>query len=285
MSIALANVNLFLDHICRGYARALGGSSYGIGESGDTDRAQGAAADLETAVMATADSSILVGTATVPGILADVSAWKTSMSAKKVSVPRSVLNRIEKQVRALNLTGVNSLDQFLTYYNYGSGGTNTGLQSQYFRILFYQWKNAYPTARNLYFELLQGASFGGTTFTNGLRKLLVGTGETAGDSISTDYAGGVPYLKVSGFAGTSGTVTVTGTQYDPATGTRTAGKTWTATVTGNGNFALASGGGTSASANALLCAVSGISAAGSITAPTLIYAETWKPSGRLAVPF
>lgn len=285
MAIDLTDVNLFLDHISRGYARTLGGSSYGVGAIGDTDRAQGSAVDLLAAVIATADADILVGSATVPGMLSDVSAWKASMSAKKIATPRAVLNRIEKQVRALSLTGVNSLDQFLTYYNYGSGGTNTGLQSQYFRELFYQWKNAYPTARNLYFELLQGASFGGTTFTNGLRKLLVGTGETAGDSISTDYAGGVPYLKVSGFAGTSGTVTVTGTQYDPATGTRTAGKTWTVTVTGNGNFALASGGGTPASANALICAVSGISAAGSITASTLIYAEAWKPSGRLAVPF
>lgn len=283
--IDVADVNLFLDHISRGYARQLGGSSYGTGELGDTDRAAGAAADLLAAVLATADASILVGTASVPGMLTDVANWQAATSAIKHSTPRAVLNRIEKQVRALGLTGVNSLDQFLTYYNYGSGGTNTALQSPYFREIFRNWKNAYPTARNLYFEVLQGGEFDGTTFANALRSLLVGTGQTAGASISTDYAGGVPYLKVSGFAGSSDTVTVTGTQYDPATGTRTTGKTWTATVNADGNFALASGGGTPAAANALIVAVSGIVAGANITAPTLIYAEARRPSGRLAVPF
>jgi hypothetical protein len=283
--IALANVNLFLDHIARGYARQLGGDSYGTGELGDADRAAGAVADLMAAVLATADASILVGTASVPGMLTDVANWQTATSAIKQSTPRAILNRIEKQVRALGLSGVNSLDQFLTYYNYGVGGTNTALQSPYFREIFRNWKNAYPTARNLYFEVLQGGEFDGTTFANALRSLLVGTGQTAGASISTDYAGGVPYLKVLNFAGASDTVTVTGTQYDPATGTRTAGKTWTATVDDNDDFALAAGGATPASANALICAGSGIVAGASITASTLIYLEARKPSGRLAVPF
>lgn len=278
MAIDYTDVNLFLDRMCQVYSRALGTTGFGIGESGDSSRARKAAADLEADVLATADSSIIVGTASVPGMLTDVVNWEASLSAVRIACPRAVLNRIERQVRALGLSGVNSLDQFLSYYNGAAHGPGLALQSQYFRKLFYQWKGSYPTATNLFFELTLNGVFEGTTFAHGLRQLLQGTGQTAGDSISTDYAGGVPYLLVSGFAGTSGLVTVTGTQ--DLYGTRTTGKTWTATVTGNGAFALAVG---TADANALIAAVSGIVAAGSITAPTLITVEAHRPSGRLAM--
>lgn len=278
MAIDYTDVNLFLDYLCQAYSRILGASGFGVGESGDTTRARKSAIDLDAAVIATADSSIIVGTPSVPGMLQDVINWENSLSAVKVATPRAVLNRIEKLVRVLELPGVNSLDQFLTYYNGATHGPNLALQSQYFRKLFYQWKGSYPTATNLFFELTLAGVFEGTTFSNGLRQLLVGTGQTAGASITTDYAGGVPYLMVSGFAGGSDTVTVTGTE--DYHGVRTAGKTWTATVNGNGAFALSVG---TATANSLIAAVSGIVAGGSITAPTLITVESHRPSGRLAM--
>jgi len=287
MSITYTNVNFDIDGYCQGLARLFGANGYGVGGPGDTTRAWKAASDVETAILATVDSSIIVGTPSAPGMAADAKRFKDSLDPRKIGTPRSVLNRIERQVRVLKLTGVNSLDQFLTYYNGATHGPNLALQNQYFREMFYEWKGSYPTATNLYFEVLLNAVFRSletdtlveTTFSNGLRQLLVGTGQTAGYDITTDYAGGVPYLLVSGFAGSSDTVTVTGTE--DYHGVRTAGKTWTATVTGNGPFALSVG---TATANALIAAASGIVAGANITASTLITVEAHKPSGRLAVP-
>lgn len=284
MSISTANVNKFLDIVVQGYARALGSSAgYGIGASGAAYGTAAAATALRTAVLDTEDAGVVTAS-----MLSSLARWIGAMDAVKLILPRGVLDQVEKQIRGLTSpTTFASLDAYLSYYNYGAGGTNTALQSQYFRELYYRWKGAYPTARNLYFQLKQGESFGGVTFTNALRKEVITGGvgvETAGTDISANYAGGVPYLRVSGFAGTTDTVTVTGTQYDPATGTRTATKTWTVSVTGDGTFALASGGGNAASANALICIVSAISAGSNITDAT-IYVEAWAPSGREAIPF
>lgn len=281
--LTVSNVNLFIDHLARAYARALGvagSTSYGIGDAAATDRAQGAAEDLLAAIIATGDVSVMAG---ANGLLDPATRWTTSLTAVKIARNSEIMSRLQRQVAALGLTGVATLDQYLTYYNYGAGGTNTALQSPYWRALHYEWCARYPTARNLYFLITSGSSFDGTTYLNGLRRLVVGTGQTAGGSISTDYAGGVPYVLASTITG-SGLVTVTGTEYNPATGSRTAGKTWTATVTGNGAFALASGGGTPASANALIVAVSDITAAAGITVGTII-AEARAPAGRLAIPF
>lgn len=283
MALSTSNVNLIIDHLCRVYARALGvagSTSYGIGDAAATDRAQGSAEDLLAALIATGDTAILAG---ANGLLDPATRWTTSLTAVKIARNSEIMSRLQRQVAALGLTGVATLDQYLTYYNYGAGGTNTALQSPYWRALHYEWCARYPTARNLYFAILSGGSFEGTTYANGLRKLIVGTGQTAGASVSTDYAGGVPHVLASGTSG-SGLVTVTGTEYNPATGTRTAGKTWTATVNANGAFALASGGATPASANALIVAVSDITAAAGLTAGTVV-AEARAPSGRLGVPF
>lgn len=283
MGITVTLLNQFLDIECRVYARLLAsGQSYGIGTTTDTDKAYGAADDQVDAVIASADSDVIAALST------KAVRRRNALTAIKVSINRALLNGTEGLVRALTSpTTFASLDAYLTYYNYGSGGTNTALQSPYFRDLYSEWKNgATPTARNYYYECTAGLNFKGTTHTNALRKIVVTAStpaSTAGDTISTDYAGGIPKITVSGFAGASDTVTVTGTQYDPATGTRTAGKTWTATVSGNGTVALSSGGGTPASANALICAVSAISVGASITDCT-IYAEAHKPTGRLAIP-
>lgn len=295
MSISATNVNRFLDHICQGYARAIGSSAgFGIGTTGGTWGTEKASTDLQAQVLDTEDATV------VGGLLAPVQRFVASLNPVVIACPKAVLYNMEAQIKALTSpTSFASLDAFLTYYNYGAGGTNTALQNQYFRALYRQWKGAYPTARNLYFELKQGQTFveatksgsvwtfTPTTFTNALRKEVITAGvgvETAGTDISTNYAGGVPYLNVSGFAGTTDTVTVTGTQYDPATGTRTATKTWTVSVTGDETFALASGGGNAASADALICAVSAIAAGSNITDAT-IYVEAWPPTSRQAVPF
>lgn len=291
MALSATKVNKFLDELSRMYALALGGSSYGIGSTGDTDRAADAAADLETYLAGLGDSAMQLA------LTRAVQATTAAMDAATLigSKTRSVYNGLNGQVRALGITGVRTLDAYLSYLNYGVGGTNTALQCPYFRELFAAWSNGTnPTKYNLYFVVKAGTVFDGVTYTNALRKWVVtgaGTGTaTAGTAVPNDgggtpvyeYAGGVPYLAVSGLTG-SGVVTVTGTQYDPATQTYTAGKTWTATVSADGDAALASGGGSAASANALIVAVSAISAAAGITAGT-IYAQAHAPTSRVAVP-
>lgn len=273
----LDNVNLILDNLCRVYLRLLsedGATNYGAGEPGQTYLAAGAAQDIQAAVLASTDV-VLIGALLTPATqgVSAVSASRITQNAY-----RSLLNKLQRHVN--QVSGTATLDQFLALQNNGVQATNGALQNPAFRAIYHSWKGVYPSARNLYFEILQGA-----TYANALRKLVVGTGETAGTSVSTDYAGGVPFLKVSGFTGSSGLVTVTGTEFNPVTGVRTTNKTWTATVTGDGDFALVSGGGSAASSNALIVAVSGISAAGSITASTTIFVEARKPSGRLPVPF
>lgn len=282
MALTTAQLNRILDEIVRAYAVALGeagSSTYGIGTLNGTDRAADAWTDLTAYLAGVGDLALQAS------LGPSVTAFRARLAAKLMMAPRSVLAKLDAEIRALGIAGVSGIESYLTYYNYGSGGTNAALQSPYWRELFNGWKGGtnYPNARNLYFIMKEGTAFGGTTYANGLRKLVVGTGETAGGTVPTDYAGGVPYLKVTGLSG-SGVVTVTGTEYNPATGARVAAKTWTATVSSNGDVALASGGGSAASANALIVAVSGISAAGGISAGTII-AEAHAPSGRVAIPF
>lgn len=189
---------------------------------------------------------------------------------------KTLMTKIERHVQVQG--GYASLDAFLSALNPTTGTKWQGLQDYRFYDLWQLWKGSgvVPSVHNLYQEVIQGA-----TYANALGTLLVGTGFTAGVTIdSSKYAGGFPYLNCTVFAGSSGLVTVTGTQYNPATRTTTAGKTWTGTVAATGSVALAVG---TADADSLIIAVSNISAAGSITAATRIYVEARKPSGRLDV--
>ena len=189
---------------------------------------------------------------------------------------KGLLTRIERHVQVHG--GYGSLDAFLSALNPTTGTKWTGLQNWRLRDLWQLWKGAgqVPSVHNLYFELLQGA-----TYANALAKLVVsGAVFTTGSAVDTSkYAGGFGYLLVSGFAGSTDIVTVTGTQFNPATRTATAGKTWTASVTGNGSFALTAG---TADADSLIAAVSAIAAGGSISGGT-IYVEARRPAGRVDI--
>lgn len=285
MSLSLANFNLFTDHQCRVYARLLSidaASGYGIGEPDATNLGAGSIDNLLDAIMATGDTSLILGSGS---LATHLSTHKTSLSAVKIACHKGTWNKLEVLIQALGLTGVNSVATYLQYYNYGTGGTNTAIQSPFFRDLYYRWKGVYPSVNHVGFPVMQGGTYLGTTYTNALGKLVVGTGFTDGAAVDeTKYCGGLGYLKVTGFTGASGLVTVTGTSFNPATGAFTTGHTWTATVTANGNYLLAVG---TAPANALITNVSGISAAAAILAATTIYVEAWRDqtAGRLDVPF
>lgn len=172
------------------------------------------------------------------------------------------------------ISAINSLETFLQYYNTGAGGYWNCLMPPDWRTLYYNIRNAYPAAYNLYFEVLQGAAY-----TNALGKLIA-SGPTFTDGVaidSTKYAGGVAQVTTSGFAGAADTVTVNGTwrKQDGTTGTGNG----TVTVSGNGTVAVSG----LPFANALLLDVAGITAGPLITGGT-IYAEAKRPSGRTYPP-
>jgi len=99
--LTVSNVNLFIDHLARAYARALGvagSTSYGIGDAAATDRAQGAAEDLLAAIIATGDVSVMAG---ANGLLDPATRWTTSLTAVKIARNSEIMSRLQRQVAAL----------------------------------------------------------------------------------------------------------------------------------------------------------------------------------------
>lgn len=284
MSLSVANTNLFLDHFARIYERVRGynTSVYGLGDTGDTERAMGVSADLLTAIAATADAAV------INGLYAPITRLQTSLQTERrvAELLRNPLQQIEGLIRALGISGVTTLATYLAYYNTGAGGTWTALQNPAWRDLYHGWRGSYPSAIHCYFEILEAGTWRGTTYTNALGKFVVsGAGAgvfTNGAAVdSTKYAGGVGNLKISGLAG-SGDVTITGVGFDPATGAVTTSKTWITAITVDGNVTMVPGAGT-APANCLIVDVTNMSVSAGITAGT-IFLEGKKPTGRLAVP-
>ena len=284
MAITVNDVELFADRLCQAYERMRGGSSYGIGVVGDTTYSYGALDDLLGDISTTADADV------IGGLYSTAKAARDSTYAERIAVRQmqGILERLAGLCRAANIdSSITNIETFLTYYNTGAGGDwNALMPGPQWRELYYQWKRAYPSISNLYFEIVQGGTFRGTTYTNALAKFVVsgaGAGTlTDGAAVdTTKYAGGVGYLVVSGLAG-SGNVTVTGTGWDPATGAITASSTWITSVSGDGSTAIVVGAGT-APAGCLLNNVTNISIAAGITAGT-IYVECRKPTGRESIP-
>lgn len=284
MPITADDFELFADHLCQFYERLRGGSSYGVGVVGDTDKGYGALDDLLAAIAATSDPD------QIGGLYNRAKAARDGTYAERLAVrlSQSVLEGLNALVRAANIdASITGVESFLTYYNTGAGGEwNALMPGPQWRELYYQWKRAYPAIGNLYFEVLEGGTFRGTTYTNALGKFVVsgaGTGTfTDGAAVdTTKYAGGIGNLKVSGLTG-SGNVTITGTGWNPATNAITASVTWITSVSGDGNTAIVVGGGT-APADCLINNVTNITIAAGITAGT-IFVEAKKPTGREAIP-
>lgn len=274
--LSAANLNTVIDNLSLGYAKALGtsGSGYGIGEPGGTYGTADAVGDAITALVATADADA------IGDLLSGLSGMKSALSTLALygAAFRPMLSRISAHARSRGGGLYTDLDSWLTYLNTGTGTKWQALQEGVaFRAIYNQAKGGsnYPAVCNCYFEVLQGS-----TYTNALRKSVVtGSGtdtETAGQSIdSTKYCGGFPQLRVSGLTGT-GTITIAGTEYNPATKVATAGKTWTAAVSGNGVVALVVG---TAAADSLIIACSAVTIPAGISAGT-VYVEAARPSGR-----
>jgi len=266
--IEAADLNTILD-ACVLYAkRAIGteAEDLGIGEAGGSWGAAGAAQDVQDAVLAMTDLE------PVSAVAASVLQLIESASGIKVAAGHlgPLLSALQVHGTRFGLPNVTSLEGLLTYYNTVHATKWGALQAPLWRDLFQAWLGTSASPWNVYFEAVGG---------DGLRKLIVGTGETAGDSIDGAlYAGGFPKLAVSGLSG-SGTVTVTGSALDPATRQVSVGRTWTASVTVDGTVALAPGGGSAAAANSLILACTLIEAAGGISAGTIVV-EAHRPTGR-----
>lgn len=269
---------LAVDKLVRSYVYALSasGQTYGIGENADTDRSAGEFTDLSALFLASADPGLIASTVNY------LSLAQTQCSAKGlIGIPtKRIIDGLSGYARRQASASYSNLDTFLTYLNMNSPYWVCPVDYRWYTLYnaaFGASSTKYPAQNNLYFEVLQGG-----TYTNALAKFVVsgaGAGATTlGASISsTLYAGGTPCVNVSSLTG-SGVVTVTGTAYDPATGTISTGKTWTATISsgGGGRFYLSPG---TAAASSYIMAVSAISIAAGITAGTFyIEAEraTWR---------
>lgn len=282
-----ADMNAYIDNLCRAYFRQLGltTNTYGTGAIGSAyapSMSSGAllAADaLQTAILATLD----------PDVSNDL--LTSSINAIKATDAIAVVgNQFNQFIQALTkhvkrlapVATVKDIDSYLTYLNTVSS-PNSALQHPAWLPIFQQFANAVPSPINLYFPVLVGGTYLGTTYATALGEFTGGT-FTAGFAVdTTKYSGGLPYLDVTALTGT-GTVTVTGTSvsWNGTARVVTTGSTWTASVTTTGEVALTPGGTQPAPANSLIAAVTNVTDTGvsSITC----YVEAHAPSGRLSVP-
>lgn len=273
MAITAAHVVTLTDHLATEYVRLRGvtGQAYGMGTSGDTERAFDKASDFESAVLAMSGdvAQYLVGAAATAKKLCDINDRGFFYAAGRLA-------SLKLACAQAGLANVTSIDLFARYYNTGDGAPWNCLFSPYFRLAYYAVLKAYPTNTNVFFQCKQGEVFEGTTFTNALRKgAVTGAGaetETAGFDIDADsYAGGIGKITMSGITG-SGTLTIAGTWRKPDGTTETGDGT--ANVTGDGTFTL-----TPPTADSLLLACSALTTPAGISAGTY-YVETYAPAGR-----
>lgn len=278
--IATADFNSVIDEVCRYYGCLLGTSASGLG-MGVPNGGYGseeAAQNLDDLLLAMTDTEPIAALVSQVRTLRTIS--DSAVTAANFVSP--LLVALQAHIMAQQITNVVTLENYLAHLNVTQATKWQGLQS-------YRWKRLYevftggttPAPYNLYFEVLQGA-----TYDKGLGRFVVsgaGAGTyTDGVAVDAAYAGGFPKVNVSGLAG-SGLVTVTGTAYDPATQATSGSKTWTATVSGNGLTALAPGGATPAPTDSLIVGVDNITIAAGITAGT-IYVEAHRPTGRPLLP-
>lgn len=269
-NLTATQLNSIIDTLCQGYVCALGDSTsnHGLGPNAGSYGMAAQVTSLQTKVAAMNDISIesaLAPLAKSMGTVVDAATYAGGVYS-------SFLAAVQNFVTSFSLSGVTSLDAYLTYLNVGGGGTWLALAPPSWQALASAWQRGNtPSIWNLYFEVLAGG-----VYPNGLGTISHGGSFTAGFAIdTTNYAGGFPELLIAGLTGTD-LVTVTGTAFNPATKATATGVTWTVTASANGTVALNPG---TAPANSLIAAVSGISLGSGITAGTFTV-EAARPAGR-----
>lgn len=263
--LAVADFNYYTDKLAAGYLAALGTSGSGLGLGDSTIVSDASAFGLDRKMRDILNHlQALTDYDQSHSLLEAAHNAKTNAPAELV-VPGIISNlfgALNADCAAAGLTGVNSIDAYSTYWNLN--GPSTALLAPEFSDLYLLIRGVRPTLANVYSPAI--ANMGQRAF---------GGGFSDGTAVDTTKYGGVALLQaqISSWAGTSGTLTVTGTNQAGQTG-----RTWTGTIAGNGNVTLTPGVATD------LCAdVTGITLPGSLSAGTIIIAGL-VPAGRSAPP-
>lgn len=260
----------FTDKLTASYLGMKGtsGSGYGMGDSslalGSDWGCSRKNRELETIVLAWQDYDL--------GIALLQPTHRINDQAPHVPLARALyfdlLNTLNLVCRNTGLTGVTDIDSFADYYNFGAGGPYAALLAPDFRDLFHAVYGAYPDARNVYAPAI--ANMG--------QHAVAGAFVDGSAVDTTKYAGfTILQAQVSGWAGSSGTLTVAVSGRDVA-GNNATGH-WTATISGNGNVNLTVG----SSTVKIATDVTGITLPGTMTAGTVVIAGLI-PSGRTNPP-
>lgn len=270
------HANYLTDKITAMYLSTLGTSASGLGLGDGTFGASAKATDITNLVQGSTQSVFadidleiqLCPAAKKMGTTATMNTLWQSIASGFIRT----LNSVATRSRTVD-PSISGFDAFLLYYNYRTATLWQCLCPP-------DWGDAYGVAlgssvaswQNLYYEIKQGSSYKGTTFTNGAGKFIVGTGYTAGSAVPLTYAGGYAWAEWTGLTGT-GTITVTGTNHDQIV------ETWTGNITGaNSTIQLTPVN----SVYSLLRTVTNITTTG-VSAGT-IYIEAHAPSGRANPP-
>jgi hypothetical protein len=271
--VSVANTNLVLDKITAQWLAENGTSGSGYGAGDGTFGASKKQSDLTAIIAALNDAGLEAILAPIVQNFPNFNAASDFKSHN--SGLRGGLNAAGAASGTLSASVID-WDSLLSWYNVGNGSSfwQTLAPPDYRAAMMAL--GITPNPLNVYLEVLTGSTWQGTTFTNGLGRLLVvGTSPTytAGYSVDpTKYAGGFPMVNIASITG-SGVVTVSGiNQLGIA-------EIYTYTASTTGRFALVP----ATTSTDLIAGTTSISVAAGITAISATI-EANRPSGRANPP-
>lgn len=280
--IGTADFNALIDQFSRIYVRIAGdtGQTFGAGVSTGTG-VQSAYSDLVDVMGNTSDlvlQSYL--SRSVLDLASDIPA--TEVGFKLLEPCLSMMDRaVRKSAFDAGVDEVYGLESYLAYSNLNPG-TYLATMDRRFKPILERWLRA-PLGVDHFYGEVSLVTNPGVALMKNARVASVDNISVTPSAAYTDAAGGFGNLVVSGFAGTSGLITVTVFGWDTAAQDVLTGKTMTATVGANGSFVLAPGGADPAPSTMLVRGASAMSVGASITGAT-IYVEAARPAGRAVVP-
>lgn len=245
-------------------------SGYGAGSAaGDISQDWGmsrGARELQEALVATLDYGLL------SAVGASVQALASSLTYRELAnqlYGRTIVNLSSYLGRGSGIAGVENLVGYLRYHNVGVGGNYESLVSPAFAALY----ACVPGQ-----SVLGAENVAPLPIANLGQKNATGAVFTAGTPVDTNlYAGfKAPVVTLSGFAGSGGTLTVTGSGR-LADGSLVSGLSFSATITGNGGAVLSPN-----TAGSVLAAISGIALPAGMSAGVAIVSGA-APTGRTLV--
>lgn len=257
-----AQLTAITDEVARFHLRAIGAaptSTYGLGNSADTDKCRLALSNLNTAILAVADIDFVAALA--PG-LSQAEALATADSVTLATFSE-LYRRLEAVIGSYQIPNAITFQDFVRYLNVGQ-------VTKWQALLHPDWYALLPLIR-------QNTTFKPCLFyqvaTLGTRTAGVFADGTAIDG--TKYAGGYLAIDVASFGGAQA-IGVVGTCFDPADET-TKACTWSGNITGNITGQLL----TPSVANALAVDVASTTGASSGETVTI---KAIAPAGRPVLP-